>query len=193
MANLDTPNGFHPVRHLRGGVVRYDDSFTIASGSSSLDIFYGDPVNLTGSGREIKDAAATETILGIFAGCFFVDVNGDVKWEKKYTSGQVTLGGQDIVAFVYTDPDIVYRAQATTIAAADVGLAADFAKGTGNSATGMSGAEINGAAYAATGQFLVIGLAKEPGGIYPSEYGADAKVEVLINEGERMTGSYPTT
>lgn len=190
MANLDTPNGFTPVRHLNGGTVRYDDSYTIPSGAATLDIYLGDPVRLTGTGRDIEDAAATETVLGIFAGCRYVDANGDVRWEKKYTSGTTTLGSQDIVAFVYTDPNIVYRAQATTIAEADIGQAADFAKGAGTDLTGVSTSEINGAAYAATGQFLVIGLAKEPDGINPSEYGANAKVEVVVNEGQRNTGTY---
>lgn len=192
MPNLDAANGFNPVRHLNGGTVRYDDSFTIASGLGS-DIFLGDAVLLTGTGRDIDVAAATNEMLGIFAGCRYVAANGDVVWAKQWVSGTVTSGTQDAVAFVYTDPNIVYRAQATTIAEADVGLAADLLAGAGNTATGISGFEINGAAYGATGQFMVIGLAKEPDGINPSEYGADAKVEVVINEGHRNTGVYSTT
>jgi hypothetical protein len=189
MANLDTPNGFNPVRHLNGGTVRYDDSFTIPSGTAG-DIFLGDVVKLTGTGRDVIVAAATEAFLGVFAGCRYVAANGDVVWAKQWVDGTVTAGTQDAVAFVYTDPNIVYRAQCTTIAEADIGQAADLLAGTGNAATGVSGFEVNGAVYGADGQFLVIGLAKEPDGINPSEYGADAKVEVLVNEGHRNTGSY---
>jgi hypothetical protein len=192
MANLDTPNGFNPVRHLNGGTVRYDDSFTITSALAS-DIFLGDCVKLTGTGRDIDVAAATEEMLGVFAGCRYVAANGDVVWAKQWVTGTATSGAQDAVAFVYTDPNIVYRAQCTTIAEADVGLAADLLAGAGNAATGISGFEVNGAVYGATGQFMVIGLAKEPDGINPSEYGADAKVEVVINEGHRNTGVYSTT
>jgi hypothetical protein len=192
MANLDTPNGFSPVRHLNGGVVRYDDSFTLPSATAG-DIFLGDAVKLTGTGRDVIVAAAAENILGIFAGCRYVAANGDVVWAKQWVDGTVTAGAQDAVAFVYTDPNIVYRAQCTTIAEADIGLGADLLAGAGNAATGVSGFEINGVAYGADGQFLVLGLAKEPDGINPSEYGADAKVEVVINEGQRNTGTYATS
>lgn len=192
MANLDTPNGFTPIRHLNGGTVRYDDSYTIPSGTA-VDIFLGDMVRLTGTGRDIDVAAATEEVLGVFAGCRYVAANGDVVWAKQWVSGTVTSGTQDAVAFVYTDPNIVYRAQATTIAEGDVGQAADILATAGDTATGVSKFEVNGAAYGATGQVMVIGLAKEPDGINPSEYGADAKVEVVINEGHRNTGTYSTT
>jgi len=190
MANLDAPNGFTPVRHQNGGVVRYDDSFTIPSGTA-VNIFAGDMVRLTGTGRDIDVAAATEVLLGVFAGCQYVAANGDVVWANRWVDGTVTAGTQDAVAFVYTDPNIVYRAQCLTIAEADVGLAADIVAGAGNAATGISGFEVS-STFAATGQVLILGLAKEPSGIYPSEYGANAKVEVLINEGELVSGTYPT-
>lgn len=188
MANLDSPNGFTPIRHLNGGTVRYDDSYTIPSGAA-YDLFLGDLVRLTGTGRDIEDAAATETVLGVFAGCRYVAANGDVVWAKQWVSGTVTSGTQDAVAFVYTDPGIVYRAQVTTIAEADVGQAADLLATAGDAATGVSNHEVNGAAYGATGQLLVIGLAKEPDGINPAEYGANAKVECVIFEGQRQGGT----
>jgi hypothetical protein len=183
MANLDAPNGFTPVRHLKGGTVRYDGGYTITSALAS-DIFLGDVVILLGNGKDIDVAAATEeTILGIFAGCRYTAANGDVVWAKQWVSGTATLGGVDAEAFVYTDPGIIYSAQCTTIAEANVGLAADLLAGAGNAATGVSGFEVNGAAYGATGQFLVLGLAGAPDGINPSEYGADARIEVIVNEG----------
>lgn len=188
MPNLDTPNGFSPVRHQNGGTVRYDDSYTIPSGAA-YDLFLGDLVRLTGTGRDIEDAAATETVLGVFAGCRYVASNGDVVWAKQWVNGTVTSGTVDAVAFVYTDPNIVYRAQCTTIAEGDVGQAADLLATAGDAATGISNHEVNGAAYGATGQVLVIGLAKEPDGINVSDYGANAKVECLIFEGQRQGGT----
>lgn len=188
MANLDTPNGFNPVRHQHGGVVRYDDSYTIPSGSATGDIFLGDVVKLTGTGRDIAVAAAAEPVLGVFAGCSYTAANGDVVWAKQWVDGTVTAGAVDAVAHVYTDPNIVYRAQCVTIAEGDIGQAADLLAGAGNAATGISGFEVN-STFGATGQFLVIGLAGEPNGINPSEYGADAKVEVLLFEGQRQGGT----
>lgn len=191
MANLDAPNGFNPVRHLNGGVVRYDDSFTIPSGSA-FDIFLGDMVRLSGTGRDIDVAAATEELLGVFAGCRYTAANGDVVWAKQWVNGTATLGAVDAEAFVYTDPNIVYRAQCVTIAEADIGQAADIVAGAGNAATGISGFEVD-STFGATGQVMILGLAKEPDGINVSEYGADAKVECVINEGNRNTGTYSTT
>ena len=181
MANLDAPNGFTPVRHQKGGTVRYDGGYTITSALAS-DIFLGDAVILLGNGKDIDVAAATESVLGVFAGCRYTNAQGDVVWAKQWVSGTATLGGVDAEAFVYTDPNIVFAAQCTTIAEADVGLAADIGATAGNAATGVSNFEILGT-YGATGQFLVLGLSTAPDGIFPAEYGADARVEVVINEG----------
>jgi len=181
MANLNAPNGLTPVRHLKGGVVRYDGGYTITSALAS-DIFLGDAVILLGNGKDIDVAAATDLVLGVFAGCRYTAANGDVVWSKQWVSGTVTKGSADAEAFVYTDPAIVYAIQATTIAEGDVGLAADIIAGAGNAATGVSGFTLNGGAYGATGQFLTLGLASAPGGIYPAEYGAYARVEVITNE-----------
>jgi hypothetical protein len=189
MANQDTPNGFTPVRHLNGGTVRYDDSYTITSALAS-DIFLGDVVELLGNGRDIDVNTATAPMLGVFAGCQYTAANGDVVWAKQWVSGTATKGSADAIAYVYTDPNIVFRAQCTTIAEADIGLAADLTATAGDAATGVSKHEITGV-YGATGQFVVIGLSKEPNGINVSEYGADAKVECLMNE-HHFTAVKPT-
>lgn len=190
MANLNAPNGFTPVRHQNGGVIRYDDSFTIPS-ATAVNIFSGDMVRLNGAGRDLDVAAATEALLGVFAGCQYVAANGDVVFAKQWVSGTVTLGSADAIAYVYTDPYIVYRAQCATIAEADVALAADIIAGAGDVPTGISRFTVN-STFGATGQVLILGLAKEPSGIQYSEYGANAKVEVLINEGNYVSGTYPT-
>lgn len=182
MANLDAPNGFSPVRHLKGGTVRYDGGYAITSALAS-DIFLGDVCILLGNGKDIDVAAATEeTIVGVFAGCQYTAANGDVVWAKQWVSGTATLGSVDAEAFLYTDPGIVYAAQCVTIAEADVGLAADLVAGAGNASTGVSGFEVN-STFGATGQFLILGLAAAPDGINPAEYGADARVECIVNEG----------
>lgn len=181
MANLNAPNGFTPVRHQKGGVVRYDGGYSITSALAS-DIFLGDVVTLLGNGKDIDVAAAGDVVLGVFAGCRYTAANGDVVWSKQWVSGTATLGSVDAEAFVYTDPAIVYAVQADTIAEAGIGLAADLIAGAGNAATGVSGFTLNGTTAGATGQFLTLGLAASPGGIYPAEYGAYARVEVVTNE-----------
>jgi hypothetical protein len=181
MANLNAPNGFNPVRHRNGGTVRYDGGYTIASAEAS-SIFLGDAVILTGTGNIIDVAPVAVTVLGVFAGCRYTAANGDVVWAKQWVGGTATLGAVAAEAFVYTDPSIVYSVQALTIAAVDIGLAADLnVDDAGNASTGISGMQLE-STYGATGQFLTLGLASAPDGIFPAEYAADARVEVIINE-----------
>jgi len=196
MANLDAKSGFSPVRHLKGGTVRYDGGFTIASALAS-DIFLGDVVILTGTSKNIDVAVGAQgtpspVVLGVFAGCQYTDAAGDVQWKKQWASGTATLGSVAAEAFVYTDPGIVYAVQALTIAAANIGLAADMEDVTaGNAATGVSGQQLD-STYGATGQFLTLGLATAPDGIFPAEIGANAKVEVIFNEAV-LEAAKPTT
>jgi hypothetical protein len=187
MPNLDAPNGFVPVRHLKGGTVRYaDGKYTIASGLAS-DIFLGDPVIHTGSGTNIDVAVGGPTspsshILGIFAGCAYTNAQGEPVWAKQWVSGTATLGAVDAEAFIYTDPDIVYSVQlGGSITAADIGQLADFLESpTGNTATGVSGAELE-AVFAAGTQFKILRLAAAPDGIFEADISAaNPRLEVII-------------
>lgn len=188
MANLDAPNGLVPVRHLKGGTIRYDGKYTIASALGE-DIFLGDPVALTGSGTNIRQAVGGPTtpdtdILGVFAGCRYVAANGDVVWAKQWVSGTVTLGSADAEAFVYTDPDVIYSIQlAGSITAADIGQLADFLDSTqanGNAATGVSGVELE-AVFTGGTQFKIHRLAAAPDGIFEADIAsANPRLEVSI-------------
>lgn len=184
MANLDAPKGFSPNVHQSGGTPARMSEYDIASGTAS-DIFTGDLVSLTGSGRTIDLAAttalATTRVLGVFAGVRWVDANGDPKWSPYWPTGTVTLGAQPAKAMVYDDPNLEFTAQITTVAAADIGQAFGWQVGTGNTTNGQSGAEINqGSATAADTVALITGLFEGPDGIALSEYGADAKVRCVL-------------
>lgn len=187
MPNLDAPNGFTPVRHLSGGTVRYaEGDYSIASGLAS-DIFLGDPVIHTGSGTNIDVAvggpsAPSATILGIFAGCRYTNAQGEPVWAKQWVSGTATLGAVDAEAFVYTDPDIVYSVQSSgALVAANIGTVVDFLENpTGNTATGVSGAELE-AVYTGGVQFKILRAAMGPDGIFPADLtSANPRVEVVI-------------
>lgn len=185
MANLDVKRGFAPNVHQSGGTPARMREYTIADGLVA-DIFSGDLVSLTGTGRNIDVAAATALattrVLGIFAGCQYVDAQGDVKWSQYWPTGTATLGAQGAKAYVYDDPNLEVVAQISTIAAADVGGVYGWTVGTGNTATGQSGAQINQAeATAANTVILVTGLYEGPDGINLAEYGAFAKVRGILN------------
>lgn len=187
MANLDAPNGFVPVRHRSGGLVRYSGGFSIEDGLAS-DIFLGDAVIMhatpAGDGNNIDVAAAGGgSIVGVFAGCQYTAANGDVVWAKQWVSGTATLGGANAEAFVYTDLNIVFSVQLQgAFVAADVQQFADVVAGAGNASTGVSGFEV-GTPGATTAQFQVIGLALAPDGIFPADASSvDPRVEVVISE-----------
>ena len=84
MANVDTPNGFIPLRHLTGGVIRANQYFIANSEPDSF--YYGDLVTL-GSDGELDAYANNLNAIGVFYGVEYIeDVTGDVKFEKVWTA-----------------------------------------------------------------------------------------------------------
>jgi len=175
MSNVNGAYGLRPSRHLKGGTVRMAE-YSIAS-ALAANIYVGDPVEMTGTGRNITLAAADNPDnVGVFMGCSYVDSTGSHKFAKNWVTGQV---GTEAVAYVCDDPDVVFTAQATTVAEADIGQLADWDGTAGADSTGISGNQVDGTSYASTnGALRVLGLVKEPG----NEYGAYAKVEVMFAE-----------
>lgn len=190
MANTDAPSGFSPLRHLHGGVVRYEGGYTIASAYGS-SIFAGDLVSLAAT-RANKDieltAAGAAQIIGVFAGCQYVAANGDVVWSPSWTASTATKGSADAEAFVYTDPGIVYDVQADgVLAVTAVGQFIDMiTTHAGNAQTGRSGQEINVATESNDIlQVKIIGLGRGVDGVSLSDAAsANSRWEVIIAEGE---------
>jgi len=175
MANVNSPFGLRPVRHLTGGMIRLTQ-YSIATGYST-SIFAGDVVEATGTGKNIaKAAAGNADNLGVFAGCRYVDAQGRQVFSPMWPANTTAT---EIVAFVYDDPNIVFECQVSTIAEADVGNLMDWDVGTGVAATGVSGLFADGSTKATTGCSLrVIGLVPR----VDNAYGDYAKVEVVFAE-----------
>jgi len=179
MPNADQPMGFVPRRHIQGGTPRHQDGFKIASGYAT-NIFRGDAVVLTAGFLAIAtDASAA--ILGIFSGCRYRDASGKTNFSPYWPASTVTLGAEDVEAFIYTDRGISYRVQTDTgtayVDATHKGAAFDIELDhAGNTFTGQSGMEID-LADVGTVQFRVIGLIDEPN----NAAGVNAKIEVVIN------------
>ena len=183
MSNNNAPYGLRPSRKLGGGCVA-NGGYEIASGQVGA-MFQGDVVQMTGTGKGIEIAAAGVTnAIGVFAGCNFIDAEGRVTFKPYWPSGQTLEANTKCEALVYDDPGIIFRAQADTVAAADVGALADWVAGTGNPKTGRSGTQVEASATATTGKSLrIYGLLPEVG----NEYGAYAEVEVMFAE-HALTG-----
>ena len=177
MANTDAPNGFTPAFHLKGGTIRLQ-KYNIAS-ALAADIKSGDCVFLTGSGKQIDlvDAGTDTPIVGVFQGVRYRDTDGSYIYRKDWVSGTTTLNSDDAVAMVVDDPNVVFEVQASgSIAAADIGQQADIAYTAGSSLLGTSKAELGAPASGAN--FQIYDLVDRD----DNEYGANAKVYVLINE-----------
>ena len=181
MANLDNPNGFTPVRHLTGGIIRTEE-MPIASEEADA-IFSGDVVMAVAGGTiKVGTATAGLAATGIFAGCFFTAVDGKPTFSKHWPAGQVAT---DAIAYVYADPMIVFSAQTTGDGVlTDNGALLDLTATVGSTTTGRSKQEINEAA-STVDQFRQLGLVKRA----DNAYGANAEMEVVFYEHVRNPGA----
>ena len=88
-------------------------------------------------------------------------------WAKQWVSGTATLGGVAAEAHIYTDPSIVYSVQCNaTVDSDEITEFMDIEYTAGNTATGVSAAELDvSSALATILQFRVIRFASAPTGI----------------------------
>lgn len=179
MPNVNRPAGLLPVRHGAGGTPQRLGGYTIAD-ELAEDIYSGDPVDLTGTGRNIALATAgtDNPIVGVFAGVRYVDENGDQQFRPRWSSGQ---SATEIEALVYDDPAMQFVIQvsgAAGLVEADVGSLANILAGTGNNFTGRSGYQLDQTSIALTitHQLRILGLARQ----LENDYGQFAKAVVMI-------------
>jgi hypothetical protein len=174
MANVDAPNGFTPVRHLAGGIIRMEE-MPIATDTSAA-IFSGDVVTLGAGGYITVGLVGSTQLVGVFAGCKYTDEDGSIHYSKYWPAAQATLGDADAVGYVYTDPNIVFAAQTSgTAAFADNGSFQDLTATAGDTSTGRSRQEVD-ETTGTTNVFRQIGLVNKPG----NTWGANAEIEVVI-------------
>lgn len=189
MANTDAAFGFRPNIHQAGGCPSRLGEYNIAYDYATA-IFSGDLVRLVGSGRNIElvPDGTTARALGVFAGCQYVNDDGDVKWSQYWPGVALSDSDAVVTCWVYDDPGMEFIAQITTVAAADIGQAYEWQNGSGSTSTGRSAGYIDQAETGAP-QIRVEGLAPGVDGISLSEYGANAKVRCRILTHDKQPGS----
>lgn len=154
----NTPFGFRPHRHLRGGVIRAKE-YPIATGYATA-LYTGDPVKLLSDGT-IALAAAGDRILGIFNGVYYTAADGSNVFTNRWVA---STAATNIKAQVFDDPDISYKVMSGgTPTAADVGQLADHVTGTGNAYTGTSAAYLNSSTGTGSAAVRILRLVDEPG------------------------------
>lgn len=183
--NLNTPFGFRPIQAPHGGGVYGRLSAYEIPSAHAENIFTGDLVAMSGTGRRIVVATvATGAIVGSFQGVRYTNSLGEVKFMPYWPTGTVATGlhpGQNPEAIVADDPNQLFVAQvddSTGLAEGDVGETMDFVAGAGNTATGLSGHQLDKSSADVNQQLRILGLARLPNNAYGQYAKAICKIRV---------------
>jgi hypothetical protein len=187
MSAVSAPFGLRPSFHNSGQM--RPKAYTITS-TYATSIYSGDPVKLTDNGviqLGTSDGTRSGTVdgialLGVFAGCQYLDATGKPTISPFWPSGTT---GTEIVAWVYDDPETLFDVQydnpsaGTTVQTA-VGEECDWvvASPGGSTSTGLSNTKLS-AIQATSGQFQITGFAY---GVNDSLTDAFVVATVRINE-----------
>lgn len=149
MPSTSAAFGLRPAFHP-SGVVR-PVAMTIESGYNA-NILQFQPVLISSTGN-IQAAGASTPFVGSFMGVEFTDTDGRRRVSNKWTAG---TSATDIIAYVTTDPAIVYEIQSdATLSIADIGSQMDFDSVTaGSTTTGLSEAMLDVASKTTSGNAL---------------------------------------
>ena len=184
-------NGFQQYRGLASAPTYEQVVGTTAYNASA--IYYGDPVVLNGSTGYVQVATTTAgttgiaPLFGVFVGCKYLSVSQKRTVWSNYWPGSDVASTQTVEVYVVNDPNARFAvwSDATGIAQADVGATCGFNIGSGNAASGISGAYLNygtsGPNTDSTGPFRIVGLVGDPPGTNGTEFGAYAHVVVAFN------------
>ncbi len=177
MANVDAPDGARVYGHLTGGVLRYAPAIHRILSTYNTSIFSGDFVKRVTDGT-IEQAAATDRILGVFAGCEFVDAAGNQQYSPYWPANQVAT---QIKANVISDPTVLWQIQsAGSTVEADIGELTDIVVGTGSTTSGRSAMEANGTTGTGAAQLRIMGKVESP----DNDWGTNVKLIVQVFEHE---------
>ena len=205
MANVDSPFGLRPLRMRNGAPYNGQAVPMYVASTYGTALYIGDPVVKVAGGSNSAVASAPG------AGSFGI---GTLPSVEKATAGdanrvtgvivgfaaspsagldkQYNPASTERIAYVCTDPDVVYEIQADgAIPAASVGLNAVFIfTHSGSTASGLSGVELDTTSDApaadASNQMLIIGAVNRDDNDTTLTH---AKVEVVLNNHTEAHGN----
>ena len=207
MANTNSPFGFAQYYGGAGGAPTFAQTARRIASTDTTPIYFGDPViPVTGTANGYitqYSTPGTTTLAGIFVGCKYLSTSQKRTVWSRYWPGADATG--DVEAYVIDDPNarFVVMGNSTTFniggtlstfTSSPVGKYAQFAIGSGNANTGLSGAYLNSVGTTVTFPFIVVDLIISP----PGANGADpttAYNQVVVgfnNEWLRSNGAGPT-
>lgn len=183
MANTNTPFGFRQWSGT-GSAPTYEQVVARVVYNASA-IYYGDPVIVDANGYVVVGAPGTTQLGGIFQGCKYLSVaQKRVVWSN-FWPGSDVASTQTVEAYIVNDPNAkwIVQTDATGAATTDIYANVNFAIGTPNAASGLSGAYLNMSTtgVTATLPFRIESLVTQPPGAPGTEAGAYNLVIVSFN------------
>lgn len=191
MANLDRVNGARPVKHRNGSPYNGQVTQYFIPSTDSTAVFVGDFVKSAGGASAdgyptVAQAAAGNAVLGVVVGFRVSPTSLDTPVYRAASTDRYVL--------VADSPDLIFEIQAdddsATLAAADVGLNANFIVGSGSTSTGASGMELDTSTKATTATLplKIVGVVDRP----DNEMGS-ANQKVLVSINNHQYGSHTGT
>ena len=164
------PSGLDRAQALANGIQAVSTSGNVSAGYATT-ILKGQPVKMNTAGY-IEVAGAGDAFLGAFAGVEWTDSTGRRRVSNYWPANESFLVGS-VVAYFYSDPNIVYEIQTDgTVAQSAIGGEADLSNTTaGSTTTGLSQATLsNSVAGSGTAQMRNIDIAPYPDNAWGDTY-----------------------
>ena len=180
MSSTNAPFGLRPAFHpsgldraqaLANGIQAVSTSGNVSLGYATT-ILKGQPVKMD-TGGYIVVAAAGDAFLGAFAGVEWTDSTGRRRVSNYWPANESFQVGS-VVAYFYSDPNIVYEIQTDgTLTQAALGAEADLSNTTnGSTTTGLSQATLSISVVASpnTAQMRIVDIAPYPDNAWGDTY-----------------------
>ena len=179
MPNVVEQYGLKPSRQLNGSpFINAQNRYRIAANNSTA-IFQGDLVKPLDSGNISRAVANTsDTVVGVFNGCFYTDPTTQKPTFLNYYPGSVNAS--DIIAMVIDGPDTVFEIKANaTFVVADLFKNFSITNVTGSTQTGISKVTLDVANSGTAGTYVVqaIDISQD---VFNSDVNVSSNVGVLV-------------
>lgn len=172
MSATSAPFGLRPAYHP-SGLDRAQGLANIIESGYAQNILKGQAVKLAAATGYVVRADATDALYGVFDGVEWTDTTGRRRVSNYWPTGTAYQTGS-LIAYIWTDPQVVYEIQANgSIAQTAIGAEFDLSSPyAGSTTTGLSQALMDTtAAGANTSKVLrVIDLAPYPGNAWGDAY-----------------------
>jgi hypothetical protein len=187
MANTFAPFGFSQLSGT-GSAPTYEQVVGFCAYNTGA-MYFGDPIFQNANGTVYPTTPGTGILAGIFVGCKYLSVSQKrTVWSNFWGAADVA-STNNVEVYYVNDPNAKFLVQvggsATTgLTSADYGANVQFAYGTPNTMSGLSGAYIDitvTPTTTATLPFKVVGLDTNPPGSLGSEAGAYNYAIVAFN------------